>query len=333
MGDRDQVRRMLAEVPYLQAHPGIRVSEAAKVFGISGKKLLADLDALWMCGLPGGLPDELIDIDIDIDDDRDEPAGTKDEPDRTTGTIRLSNADYLSRPMRFTADEAASLIVALEAVEGLASGSAASAARRAADKIAATLPDTVADQIAISISSGTPDLREQLAQAVEESRQLKLDYDNASRNETTHPVVDPAEIQVREGVAYLCAWSLDRDDWRAFRLDRIVTAEETGAAAAEHGTPPPADDWFTQGAGEVTFDLSAQARWVVEYYPTSATSELPGGGLRATFPVGDPSWVSTMVLRLGAGILRIDPPEAAAAAADLAATALELGEHLPVTNA
>ena len=38
----DQVRRMLAEVPYLQAHPGVSVTEVARAFGIKKRQVLAD---------------------------------------------------------------------------------------------------------------------------------------------------------------------------------------------------------------------------------------------------------------------------------------------------
>ena len=315
----DQVRRMLAEVPYLQAHPGVSVTEVARAFGIKKRQVLADLDVLWMCGLPGGLPGDLIEIDM--------------EAVQGEGIIRLTNAEVLSRPMRFTADEATSLIVALRAVEGLTSGATASAARRAAEKLTAIVPSSQAGRVGISLASGAPDMREQIATAVEGRSQLRLEYDNASRNETTHPVVDPVAIQVRDGVAYLCGWSLERDAWRSFRLDRIVTARPTGQKSSAHRTPPPVDDWFTQGSGQVTLDLAPQARWVVEYYPTDSVTELPGGALRATFPVGDPSWVSTMVLRLGEGVLHVGPPQAARGAAERAASALELNEQLGQVDA
>lgn len=71
-------------VPYLQAHPDIGVAEVAADFGITRRQLLADLNVLWMCGLPGGLPDDLIEIDMDAAE--------------SEGVIHLNNADYLSRP-------------------------------------------------------------------------------------------------------------------------------------------------------------------------------------------------------------------------------------------
>ena len=55
-----------------------------------------DLKVLFMCGLPGGYPDDLIDVDIDA---LEGPDGL-----RADGVIRVSNADYLARPLRLTPD-------------------------------------------------------------------------------------------------------------------------------------------------------------------------------------------------------------------------------------
>ena len=319
MTSHDQVRRMLAEVPYLQAHPGVSVADVANTFGITAKQVLRDLDVLWMCGLPGGLPGDLIDIDMD---------GAKGE-----GTIRLSNAEFLSRPMTFTPDEATSLLVALRAVEELGAPSMADAAIRAAHKLNAAVPQSRASQVDVAMSTGASALRERLLRAIDDGQRLVLEYDNAHRDETTHPVVDPVAIQMRDGAAYLCAWSVERNDWRRYRLDRIVTAEPEGNQAESHGLPPAVDEWFTADDAQVTLDLAASARWVVEYYPTTSVSDLPDGSLRAVFPVGDPGWVKTMLLRLGDGVLRVDPAPAALPAARAAEAALALNTRLAGADA
>ena len=101
----DQVIRLLSLVPYLQRNPDADLTETAARFGVSSEQLVEDLNVLWYCGLPGGLPGDLIEIDMDALEG--------------SGRIRLSNADYLARPMRFTPDEALSLLVALRAVREL----------------------------------------------------------------------------------------------------------------------------------------------------------------------------------------------------------------------
>ena len=59
------------------------MTDVAAAFGITLKTLREDLSVLWMCGMPGLTPGDLIDIDMDAVDGE--------------GVIHLSNADYLTR--------------------------------------------------------------------------------------------------------------------------------------------------------------------------------------------------------------------------------------------
>ncbi|SYZ34429.1 helix-turn-helix transcriptional regulator [Propionibacterium australiense] len=321
----EQVQRMLAEVPYLMSNPGATVDEVARTFGITPAQLGRDLQALWMCGLPGQGGGDLIEIDMDTVKD--------------AGVIRLSNADYLSRPMRFTPDEAASLVVALRAVAELATGALADAAGRAGRTLETLVAETPGDRVDLRLSTGDETVRERLGQAIETGQRVRLVYDNASRGRTTRPLVDPAVIEVREGAAYLHAWSLAEDDpvdghgearegWRTYRLDRVNEIEPTGEAAADHGDPPVQRPWFDDAQQTVTLDLAAHARWIIEYHPTSHVEELADGAVRAVFPVGDPGWVDGMLLRLGDQVLAVEPATAVRGARDRASAALELNAML-----
>ncbi len=97
MTSRAQVRRLLSLVPYLREHDGVAMTDVAAAFGITLKTLREDLSVLWMCGMPGLTPGDLIDIDMDAVDGE--------------GVIHLSNADYLTRPLRLSADEALALVL------------------------------------------------------------------------------------------------------------------------------------------------------------------------------------------------------------------------------
>ena len=98
-GARDQVGRLLALVPYIQTRKEVSVEEAAREFGVQPAQIVKDLNVLWFCGLPGLGMGDLIDVDMDAVEGE--------------GVIRVSNADYLSRPLRLDSSEAAALIVAL----------------------------------------------------------------------------------------------------------------------------------------------------------------------------------------------------------------------------
>ena len=66
-GGGDRLARLLNLVPYLLARPGIAVSEAAADLGVSDRQLREDLELLWVCGLPGYGPGDLIDMALDGD--------------------------------------------------------------------------------------------------------------------------------------------------------------------------------------------------------------------------------------------------------------------------
>src|SRR6266536_5904844 len=93
----DRLGRLLNLVPYLLARPGIRIAEAAADLGVTEKQLRKDLELLWMCGLPGYGPGDLIDLSFEGD------------------TIVVTHDAGMNRPLRLTGGEATALLVALRA--------------------------------------------------------------------------------------------------------------------------------------------------------------------------------------------------------------------------
>ena len=64
-GASDRLPRLLALVPYLLKHPGVRVADVAELFGVTEAQLRRDLELLWVCGLPGHGPGDLIDMELE----------------------------------------------------------------------------------------------------------------------------------------------------------------------------------------------------------------------------------------------------------------------------
>lgn len=304
-----QVARLLALVPYLQAHPDADVAGTASVFGVSARQLVADLNVLWYCGLPGGLPGDLIEVDMDALAD---------------GRIRLTNAEFLTRPLRFSVEEAMSLIVALRALEEMADAGRAPAVRSARRKLERVVGGG-SDRVDIQLSAGEEAIRGELANAIADGVAVRLRYHGASRGTATTPLVDPVQLATRDGYGYLTAWAHERDGWRTYRLDRVVSVERTATPVADHGAAPaPASGWLDArpDAAEVTLDLRPAGRWITEYHPMVSVEQLPDGLVRARLLVADPAWLRRLLLRLGPAVARVDPPEAAASAIDAAREAL-----------
>jgi proteasome accessory factor C len=68
----------------------------------------------------------------------------------------------------------------------------------------------------------------------------------------------------------------------------------------------------------VRLRLSPDARWVAEYYETSAEAELEDGGLEVVLPAGRLEWVERLLLRLGADAEILRPEELKDRVRDLA---------------
>jgi proteasome accessory factor C len=309
----ERMPRLLALVPYLQARPdGVRLADAAGDFGVTEAQLRRDLDLLWVCGLPGHGPGDLIDLAF--------------EGDR----VRVTFTAGMVRPLKLSTDEAVALIVALRTLlelPGLAEGEAVS---RALAKVSAAAghPAEVAAPVVVSV-----DAREQSLAVVrtglERHRALHLHYYVPSRDERTERTVDPMRLLLVDGHWYLEAWCRNVEGTRLFRLDRIddVTVLDEPAAPPPEAHERDLDDGLYQPAAEapqVRLRLARTARWVADYYPVEEQAEVtdPPGGLAVTVRTSDLGWARRLVASLGGAATVDEPAELAEQVAGEARAAL-----------
>jgi len=303
-GAREQVARLLALVPYIQARREVSVEQAAAEFGVKPAQILKDLNVLWFCGLPGLGMGDLIEVDMDA------LAGD--------GIIRVSNADYLSRPLRLDSSEASALIVALRALRESSGADVRPIVDRTLGKLEAAAGDAaaVAAQVDVRLPARDSDVaavRSVLTEALEQSRQVRLDYYVPARDEATARTVDPARVLTAEGNDYLEAWCHLAEGPRLFRLDRVSSAAVLDTPAQDHADVAPRDlsaGLFQPSTDDalVTLVLQPRARWVAEYYPTDSAEETGDGRLRVGFRVSDRGWMLRLLLRLGSAVQVESPP-------------------------
>ena len=306
-GAKDQVARLLTLVPYLHTHGQVRLDEAAAALGIEPDQLLGDLKVLLMCGLPGGYPDDLIDVDLDAL-----------EGPQADGVIRVSNADYLARPLKLTPTEATAIIVALRALRSTATAETREVVDRALAKLeAAAAEGSAAPQI--DPGEESPErldqvrLEDDLHDAVARQRQVRLTYYVPSRDEQSERTVDPRGVVTAHGFRYLDAWCHSAEAPRLFRLDRIRSATVLDTPIETAPEPPRdlSDGLFTRSSETtpVTLDLDREARWIVEYYPVEAVRTRRGGRLEVDLLIADERWLQRLLLRLAPHARVLSPPE------------------------
>ncbi|RLK59106.1 helix-turn-helix transcriptional regulator [Actinokineospora cianjurensis] len=320
---QDRLPRLLALVPYLLARPGIPIDEAAADFGVSARQLRKDLELLWMCGLPGYGPGDLIDISFDED------------------TVTVAFDAGMRRPLRLTGAEATALLVALRALLETPGVADADAIRRAVAKIESAAgqarPGGVAVGLGVREAEGTARVREVVQSALVAGLALRISYYTASKDEVTERTVDPMRVLIVDGRGYLEAWCRRADGVRLFRLDRVdeVVVLDERAAPPPYAEPTDTSEGLFRAAPDqrsARLLLRPDARWVAEYYPVEDVEELDGGQLRVRMRYADTSWIVRLLLGQGGEVVVEEPAELARAVREQAAAAVaRVDRHLAAT--
>ena len=313
-GTTDRMTRLLALVPYLTARPaGVAVAEAARDFGVTERQLRSDLELLWMCGLPGYGPGDLIDLAF--------------EGDR----VRVTFPAGMVRPLRLTTDEAVALVVALRTLLELPGLAEREAVSRALAKVSAAAGSDVERGTPVVLSVDTQEQSLAVVRdGLERKRALHLTYYVPTRDERTERDVDPMRLLLVDGRWYLEAWCRRVEGMRLFRLDRVDAVRVLDEPAA----PPPqaherdVDNGVYQpgpGAPVVRLRLDRGARWVAEYYPVEDVRPVddPPGGLAVAVRTGDLAWARRLVASLGGAAVVDEPAELATQVARDARAALD----------
>lgn len=304
----DRLGRLLNLVPYLLARPGIEIAQAAADLGVGERQLREDLELLWLCGLPGYGPGDLIDMAFD--------------GDRVTITYDAG----MDRPLRLTPDEALALLVALRMLAetpGLAERESIS---RALSKIEHAAGDLADAPVAVRLPANA-DRVEEFRGAVERRRALRITYYTATRDENSERVVDPMRVLMVGGRAYLEGWCRRAGAVRLFRVDRIDACAELDEPAMVPAQARPTDvrDGVFRPTPDlplITLRVGRRARWVTEYYPCEDVRQEPGEHWVVSLRASDLAWARRLVLGLGSDAVVIAPPELVASVGDDARAAL-----------
>jgi proteasome accessory factor C len=305
--------RLLNMVPYFQANPRVTRAQAAADLGVSLKQLGEDLDQLWLCGLPGYSPGDLIDFQFSGD------------------TIEVTFSAGMDTPLQLTSPEATGLLVALRALADIPGVVDPEAARSAIAKIEAAAgaaghaPEVAAvDEPAPVESRAAAAVRA----AVRGNRALTIDYYAASHDTLSTRIVDPIRIVLVGDHSYLEGWSREAEGVRLFRFDRIVDAimlDEPSAPPRPAVQALPDTSLFDADPSlpSALLSLAPSASWMFDYYPMRLVRELPGGYCEATMTYASEEWMGRLVLGLGSAVRVLAPESLAQRVRDAAAAALD----------
>jgi proteasome accessory factor C len=282
----ERLRRVLAIVPWIVANNGVRLADVAARFGVPERELTADLEVVWMVGLPPYTPDSLVDVVIE------------------DGRVWIHYAPFFERPLRLTPAQALVLLASADALLSVPGTDPGGPLARALEKLRATVGGDGAG-LEVQLGPAEGDVLDQLREAVDTRREVALAYYSFGRDVDTEREVAPWRLFADGGAWYLHGWCSQAGGERVFRVDRISRAQVLDRDRSRE--PEPGDDALATFQPQpddprVTVELAPEAAWVTDYYPVEAVERRADGSQRATLVVAATPWLDRLLLRLGPSV-------------------------------
>ena len=290
----NRIDRLFGITTRLQAHGHLRAADLASTYEVSIRTIYRDIAALSESGVP------IVSL-----------------PGRGYSLVD----GYFLPPLLLSTREATALLLGARLLAGQASAEISAAAEESIAKILAVMSDDARnalrelDDVLDLASAPEPRARldvddklvRALWQAILERRVTTLRYFGRNRGQETVRQVEPLRLGYANGAWYLTAYCRDRQQERAFRLDRIerfeLESETFRARPASPSPEVPAIDVVVRFRGDVR-------RWVRERQHWSfVTEEGAGDELMARYRPGDLDEITPWLLGWGTAAEVIAPRE------------------------
>lgn len=228
-------------------------------------------------------------------------------------------------PLLLDDDEAVAVAVCLRLAAGGTVVGVDEAAVRTLAKLDQVLPPRLRVQVQAvhgsTVTLDTPgqqvdaDVLLSLARACRDTERVRFSY-RPRDGEPAERRVEPYRLVSTGRRWYLMAFDLDRDDWRTFRLDRILAVDVTGWRFRPRETPDPAD-YVRRSVSQSPYQwvvrarIAAPARVVAQWVPPTAATVEPDGEAACILAAGtdDLERVALHLFGMPFEVVILDPPE------------------------
>ena len=214
----EKAARLLDLVPFISTHQGIALSELAQEFNLTESELLSDLNTLWMCGLPGYTPLELIDLEFE------------------SGYVSIRNAEVLQRVRVLTKQELVIILLGLDILQ-----SSLDPKRDDLSNAISGLTIRI-KKIVGNVATASPIVdsthRAIITQAIGSRTDLLVSYHSTIKDAVSERVITPLELSLDHGFEVLYAYCQSAEGFRTFRLDNMRSVQLAGSSV---NIPEPRD--------------------------------------------------------------------------------------------
>ena len=276
----DRVTRVLDLVPFILENPGIEVSVLAAKFSISEKQILADLELIFMCGLPGYTPYELIDLAFE------------------DGVVTVIDPQVLDKPRIFNEIEAVVLNLGLSIIKNAISEPIQI---KNIDDLQRKIGAKFASISEISFTTSKPAFYDQVSEAINMNAAVNLTYNSISRDEVSDRFVIPKRIYLTQGNFYFIAIDTNSNQERHYRMDLILNCEISNSVPTNISSFADIDESFE-------FKIQSTNKYLTERYSDLFTGVSQQGDVYlAQGKMNNPQWLKRLVISNAPDLQLLEP--------------------------
>ena len=284
MVDNAAVRalRSMDLIPYVLENPGVSIAELSARFSVTQAQIESDLQLIFMCGLPGYTPYELIDVAFE------------------DGVVSIIDPQVLDKPRKFSSNEIVVIALGLKILIDInqTNTTALTKLNQLSEKIAKLGSNK---SILMTGDVNAFPFFEIITKAISEQRVLDLQYHSLTKDEITQRKVLPEKLYFLNGSLYLSAIDTDIDSDRVFKVDLIKECKIGVRVAGKK---------LLESSLETTvvLDVQRQNRMFIERNSSIITAMQENGDLiRVHLQVSNLEWIKLTVLSNAPGITVVSP--------------------------
>ena len=277
--------RAMDLIPYVVENPGVSTSELAQKFSVTVKQIEEDLSLIFMCGLPGYTPYDLIDLVFE------------------DGIVSVIDPQVLTKPRNFSKAEHVAIVLGLEILKNLAG-----------DK-----PDyqLKISQVLSKLNKSVPNIEivlkneqsfqyfQVINQAIKLSRSLQIVYNSESKDVQKIRSVIPVRMFLQNAQVYLVAHDPDSGIEKVFKLSNLTACELGDIVQIPSSI-------VEEESIKVEILVDDKHRMFIERNSSIIVEQRQiVGAIKATIKVQSMDWIKRAVVSNAPGIQVISPPDLA----------------------
>ena len=274
--------RTMDLVPYILENPGISTIDLAAKFSVTQKQIEKDLQLIFLCGLPGYTPYELIDLTFE------------------DGIVSIIEPQVLTKPRNFSSNEMVVIKLGLEILREINVNEP-----NKLDKISTLLQkvhkETDQDSVLLAKEISSSPYYSVINTAISQRKQLSIEYQSVSKDQLSTRLIVPYNISMLNGNLYLSAYDMDRQSDRVFKLD-LISKCEIGERTELDLVKSTSIDQIV----ELMVDVKL-TNFIERNTSIIVDQKLTADGIKVTLKVNNLEWISRAVISYAPNITVISP--------------------------